>query len=122
GRDARLTLAQPPGVTAPTGIDATVHAMEAYTSKPRKNPYSDMRAREALHLLARHIEAAVQTGEDETARRQMLLGAMLAGQAFANAPVSAVHALAYPLGGIHHIPHELSNSPALPPEIRRAAC
>src|SRR5690606_17808216 len=80
--------------------------------------YSDLLAREALHLLARHIEAAVQTGEDETARSQMLLGACLAGQAFANAPVAAVHALAYPLGGNFHLPHGLSNALVLPHVLR----
>ncbi|KAF0808808.1 iron-containing alcohol dehydrogenase [Alcanivorax sp. S71-1-4] len=116
--DARLTLGLPPAVTAATGIDAMVHAIEAYTSKHRKNPYSDMLAREALHRLARHIEAAVQTGHDEQARSEMLLGAMLAGQAFANAPVAAVHALAYPLGGVYHIPHGLSNSLVLPHVLR----
>lgn len=116
--DARLTLGLPPAVTAATGIDAMVHAIEAYTSRHRKNPYSDMLAREALGLLARNIEAAVHTGDDETARSNMLLGALLAGQAFANAPVAAVHALAYPLGGIYHIPHGLSNSLVLPHVLR----
>ncbi|MEE4251514.1 MAG: iron-containing alcohol dehydrogenase, partial [Alcanivoracaceae bacterium] len=103
--DATLTTGLPAAVTAATGIDAMVHAIEAYTSKHRKNPYSDMLAREALKLLSSNIEAAVNIGSDLKARSNMLLGAMLAGQAFANAPVAAVHALAYPLGGIYHIPH-----------------
>jgi len=60
----------------------------------------------------------VLNGEDVAAREAMLLGAMLAGQAFANAPVAAVHALAYPLGGNHHIPHGLSNSLVLPHVLR----
>lgn len=127
--DAKLTVGLPAAVTAATGIDAMVHAIEAYTSKLRKNPYSDMLAREALKLLSANIETAVNNGSDLTARSNMLLGAMLAGQAFANAPVAAVHALAYPLGGIYHIPHGLSNSLVLPhvmrfnlPEAKKLYC
>jgi len=116
--DATLTVGLPPAVTAATGIDAMVHAIEAYTSRHRKNPYSDMLAREALRLLAANIERAVYHGTDLQARSNMLLGAMLAGQAFANAPVAAVHALAYPLGGIYHIPHGLSNALVLPHVMR----
>ena len=116
--DATLTTGLPAAVTAATGIDAMVHAIEAYTSKHRKNPYSDMLAREALKLLSSNIETAVNNGSDLNARSNMLLGAMLAGQAFANAPVAAVHALAYPLGGIYHIPHGLSNALVLPHVMR----
>ncbi|ARU59332.1 iron-containing alcohol dehydrogenase [Oleiphilus messinensis] len=116
--DAKLTTGLPAAVTAATGIDAMVHAIEAYTSKIRKNPISDMFAREALHLLARNIEQAVHQGQNLEARSGMLLGANLAGQAFANAPVAAVHALAYPLGGHFHIPHGLSNSLVLPQVMR----
>jgi len=95
--DAKLTLGLPPAVTAATGIDAMVHAIEAYTSLRLKNPLSDMLAREALGLMANNISTAVKQGNNLEAREAMLLGAMLAGQAFANAPVAAVHALAYPL-------------------------
>ena len=116
--DASLTLGLPPHVTAATGIDAMVHAIEAYTSKRLKNSLSDMLAREALRLLAGNIVVAVKQGDNLDARGSMLLGAMLAGQAFANAPVAAVHALAYPLGGNYHIPHGLSNSLVLPHVIR----
>lgn len=116
--DADLTLGLPPAVTAMTGLDAMVHAIEAYTSRRRKNPMSDMLARQALSLLAGSIRTAVHSGGDRAARSNMLLGAMLAGQAFANAPVAAVHALAYPLGGHYHIPHGLSNSLMLPSVLR----
>ncbi len=116
--DPELTLGLPPQVTAATGIDAMVHAIEAYTSLLRKNPYSDMLAREALQLLSRNIETAVHQGHDLEARSAMLFGATLAGQAFANAPVAAVHALAYPLGSFYHIPHGLSNSLVLPHVMR----
>ncbi len=112
--DAELTLGLPPAITAATGIDAMVHAIEAYTSALKKNPYSDMLAREALALMAPNLEKAVHDGTNIQARSAMMLGATLAGQAFANAPVAAVHALAYPLGGHFHIPHGLSNSLVLP--------
>ncbi|MEM6581746.1 MAG: iron-containing alcohol dehydrogenase [Pseudomonadota bacterium] len=112
--DADLTLGLPPAVTAMTGVDAMVHAIEAYTTRHKKNPISDNLAREALRLLAGNIRTAVKNGGDQKARENMLLGACFAGQAFANAPVAAVHALAYPLGGHYHIPHGLSNSLVLP--------
>lgn len=112
--DAELTLGLPPAVTAATGIDAMVHAIEAYTSALKKNPLSDLLAREALRLLAANLDEVVHNGGNREARQAMLLGSCLAGQAFANAPVAAVHALAYPLGGHFHIPHGLSNALVLP--------
>ncbi|MBA4290800.1 MAG: alcohol dehydrogenase [Pseudomonas sp.] len=112
--DAELTLGLPPAVTAATGIDAMVHAIEAYTSALKKNPLSDLLAREALRLLAANLDEVVHNGSNREARQAMLLGSCLAGQAFANAPVAAVHALAYPLGGHFHIPHGLSNALVLP--------
>jgi alcohol dehydrogenase class IV len=116
--DPALTLGLPAPVTAATGIDAMVHAIEAFTSKRLKNPISDMLALKALALISSSIERAVENGADLNARSDMLLGAMFAGQAFANAPVGAVHALAYPLGGVYHIPHGLSNSLVLPHVLR----
>ena len=116
--DADLTLGLPPAVTAATGIDAMVHAIEAYTSRHRKNPLSDALAREALRLLAGAIRAACADGRNAAAREDMLLGSMLAGMAFANAPVAAVHALAYPIGGHFKVPHGLSNAMVLAPVLR----
>jgi alcohol dehydrogenase class IV len=116
--DAALTIGLPPLVTAATGIDAMVHAIEAYTSKHKKNPLSDMLARQALGLLSRHLVRACEQGGNLAARQAMLLGACLAGQAFSNAPVAAVHALAYPIGGIFHVPHGLSNALVLPHVLR----
>ena len=116
--DASLTLGLPREATAATGVDAMVHAIEAYTSKIKKNPLSDALAREALKLLSDNIVTACEEPQNIRAREAMLLGAMLAGQAFANAPVAAVHALAYPLGGHFHIPHGLSNALMLAPVLR----
>ena len=116
--DAELTVGLPPKVTAATGIDAMVHAIEAYTTKLKKNPLSDILARQALTLLANNLLIACEDGKNLQARQAMLLGSMLAGQSFANAPVAAVHALAYPIGGIFHVPHGLSNSLVLPHVLR----
>ena len=112
--DPDLTLGLPAVVTAATGVDAMVHAIEAYTSRRLKNPLSDCLAREALRLLGGAIGRACDTPGDRAARADMLLGSALAGMAFANAPVAAVHALAYPLGGRFHVPHGLSNALVLP--------
>ena len=116
--DAELTVGLPAKVTAATGIDAMVHAIEAYTTRHKKNALSDMLAREALRLLSSNLVQACENGSNLEARQAMLLGAMLAGQAFSNAPVAAVHALAYPIGGIFHVPHGLSNSLVLPHVMR----
>lgn len=116
--DAELTLGLPPAITAMTGIDAIVHAIEAYTSKIRKNPLADSLAREALRLMYDNLPRVLQNGRDIEARSAMLTGSMMAGMAFANAPVAAVHALAYPLGGHFHVPHGLSNALVLAPVLR----
>lgn len=116
--DAALTLSMPRHVTSATGIDAMVHAIESYTSKLKKNPLSDALGRQALQLLSSNIVRACEAPDDIEAREAMLLGAMLAGQAFANAPVAAVHALAYPLGVHFHVPHGLANSLMLAPVLR----
>ena len=108
--DATFTQNLPAQITAATGIDAMVHAIEAYTSKIKKNPYADMLAKQALRLLNDNLSLVLADGQNLAARQNMLVGSMLAGQAFANAPVAAVHALAYPLGGHFHISHGHSNA------------
>ena len=117
--DPELTLGLPAVTTAATGIDAMVHAIEAYASTNKNNnPISKMMAIEALKLLGGSIEKAVLNGSNIEARGNMLIGAMLAGKAFANSPVAAVHALAYPIGGTFHVSHGLSNSLVLPHVLR----
>ena len=117
--DPDLTLGLPAHTTAATGIDAMVHAIEGYASANKNNnPISKMLAVEALKLLGGSIEKAVFEGADIQARSNMLIGAMLAGKSFANSPVAAVHALAYPIGGTFHISHGLSNSLVLPYVLR----
>ena len=117
--DPDLTLGLPAGTTAATGIDAMVHAIEAFASSSKNNnPISKMLSIEALKLLGGSIEKAVFEGSNVEARGNMLIGAMLAGKAFANSPVAAVHALAYPIGGTFHVSHGLSNSLVLPYVLR----
>lgn len=108
--DANFTQNLPAHITAATGIDAMVHAIEAYTSKIKKNPYADMLAKQALRLLNQNLGAVLKDGSNLDARQNMLVGSMLAGQAFSNAPVAAVHALAYPLGGHFHLSHGHTNA------------
>jgi len=117
--DPELTYDLPAHVTAATGIDAMVHAIEAYASvSPNNNPVSRALAIEALRLIGGALERAVTAPRDCAARADMLLGSLLAGQAFANSPVAAVHALAYPIGGHFKVPHGLSNALVLPHVLR----
>ena len=117
--DPDLTLGLPAHTTAATGIDAMVHAIEGYASANKNNnPISKMLSVEALKLLGGSIEKAIFDGSNLEARGNMLIGAMLAGKSFANSPVAAVHALAYPIGGTFHVSHGLSNSLVLPYVLR----
>jgi alcohol dehydrogenase class IV len=116
--DAELTLGMPPRVTAATALDAMVHAIEAYTSRTRKNVVSDALAVKGLELLGANIRRVVADGCDIEARSAMLQGSMLAGIAFVNASVAAVHALSYPLGARFHVPHGHSNALVMTPVFR----
>lgn len=117
--DAELTLGLPSHITAATGIDAMVHAIEAFTSiHPNNSNISQALAREALRLLGANIHKVVENGGDLAAREAMLTGSLLAGMAFANASVGAIHALAYPLGGHYHLPHGLTNALVMPEVMR----
>lgn len=107
--DPALTLGLPAHVTAATGVDAMVHAIEATTSARARNPLSTALAAEALRLLAANLVTACERPDDMAAREAMLVGAHLAGVAFANAPVAGVHALAYPLAR-YGLPHGATNA------------
>jgi alcohol dehydrogenase len=111
--DPVLTIGLPPSLTASTGMDALTHAIECYTSK-KANPLSDTFALRSIHLIARSIRRAYQNGKDVDARHDMLLGAMFGGLCIATSSTTAVHALAYPLGGKYRISHGLSNAILLP--------
>lgn len=115
--DPELTLGLPPAITAATGMDALCHAIESFTSV-NANEYSEILSLRAVELLNDHIVEAFRNGRNVQAREKMLLGSFLAGIAFANAGVTAVHAFAYPLGGMFHVAHGLANSLMLPTILR----
>ncbi len=112
--DPELTVGLPPAVTAATGMDALIHAMEAFTSI-NANSITDMLAIQAMDLIYNNIRTAYANGSNIDARLKMLEGSMLAGMAFANAGVTAVHAFAYPIGAEFHIPHGIANTIMLTP-------
>ncbi|CAG9620293.1 iron-containing alcohol dehydrogenase [Sutcliffiella rhizosphaerae] len=111
--DAELTLGVPPAITAATGMDALVHAVESFTAL-RANELTDGIALQAIKLITRSIRTAVYNGENLSAREDMAMGSLLAGISLGNAGVGAVHALAYPLGGKFKVPHGVANSLLLP--------
>lgn len=112
--DPELTIGLPPAVTAATGMDALIHAVEAYTSK-NSDGLTDIFACRAMELIYGSIRKVFQDGSDIEGRARMLEGSLLAGMAFANAGVTAVHAFAYPIGAEFHIPHGIANSIMLTP-------
>jgi len=108
-----MTLTCPPSVTAASGVDALVHAVEAYISK-FASPVTDALAIGAMKLIAVHLPKAYACPDNIESREAMITASLMAGLAFGNAGVGAVHALAYPLGGRFHIAHGVSNSLLLP--------
>jgi len=111
--DPELTLTLPPHPTAATGIDALCHAIESYTSI-NSSPMSEMMSLEAIRLISDNLRTAVHDGTNIEAREAMLLGSLYAGLGLANAGVTAVHSLSYPLGGKYGISHGLANTIMLP--------
>ncbi|MBU2027568.1 MAG: iron-containing alcohol dehydrogenase [Proteobacteria bacterium] len=111
--DPELTLSLPPHPTAATGIDALCHAIESYTSI-NASPMSEMISLEAIQLISDNLRTAVHDGGNIEAREAMLLGSLYAGLGLANAGVTAVHSLSYPLGGRYGVSHGLANTIMLP--------
>ena len=110
--DPELTLGLPPALTAATGVDALAHAVESYTSN-KATPFSDMPALEATRRIAGSLRAAFADGADIQARENMALGSLLGGMALTNSGTTAVHALAYPLGGMFGVAHGVANAALL---------
>jgi alcohol dehydrogenase class IV len=115
--DPKLTVGLPPSVTAFTGMDALTHAIESFYSI-NATDLSDLLAFRAMELLSKNIRMAFAHGENLLARSNVMEGSLLAGIAFANAGVGAVHAFAYPLGGEFHLAHGLTNTLMLPYVMR----
>ena len=107
--DPTLTYGCPPKVTAASGMDAIIHAIEGYTSN-KANTFVDALALKAISLIEGSLRQAVKNGQDKKARNQMSEGSLLAGMAFMNSGCAAVHALAFALGSQFHVPHGMANA------------
>lgn len=131
--DPVLTLSCPPRVTADSGFDALVHAIEAYTVVENanfpvpdgavsiyqgRNPISNGFAERAIRLIGAHLVTAYEQPDNLAARNGMALAASLAGMAFVNSGLALVHALEYPLGGLVHVSHGAGNGLFLPHVMR----
>ncbi|OPX38669.1 MAG: hypothetical protein B1H13_10880 [Desulfobacteraceae bacterium 4484_190.3] len=115
--DPVLTLSVPSNVTAATGIDALCHAIESYTSI-NSSPLSELVSLEAIRLISSDLRTCVHDGGNLKARENLLLGSLYAGLGLANAGVTAVHSLSYPLGGKYGISHGVANTVLLPYVMR----
>jgi alcohol dehydrogenase class IV len=102
--DPELTVTMPPSVTASTGADAFIHAVEGYVAV-KSNPLSDMIALEAIRIIYENLPVAFANGEDMTARYYMSYGSMLGGLVMNLSGASSSHALGYPIGSLYHVPH-----------------
>jgi acetaldehyde dehydrogenase/alcohol dehydrogenase len=110
--DANLVMNLPKSLTAAGGIDAVVHALEAYVSI-MANEFTDGQALQALKLLKQYLPSAYKNGaKDPVAREKVHNAATLAGVAFANAFLGACHSMAHKIGAAFHLPHGLANAPA----------
>ncbi|WP_366922231.1 iron-containing alcohol dehydrogenase [Metallumcola ferriviriculae] len=111
--DPLLTVSMPRQLTASTGMDALVHAIESYTSL-MAYPISEALALEAIKLISGNLRQAVYNGNNLEARDKMLMGSLLAGMAFNNTRLGNGHAMSHPLGGFFDIPHGIANSILIP--------
>ncbi|WP_417068648.1 alcohol dehydrogenase-like regulatory protein ErcA [Niveibacterium terrae] len=107
--DPRTTTTMPASLTAATGIDALVHAIEAYVSTA-SSPVTDLHALEAVRRISANLVAAIRYPDALAYRDSMTLGSMLAGLAFSNASLGMVHAMAHSLGGFLDLPHGVCNA------------
>ena len=122
--DPELTLTVPRAVTAATGVDALAHCAEAFTSR-KAHKLIDVYALEGIRLVGRHLPRAVRDGADREARAGLSLASLYGGFCLGPVNTTAGHAVAYPLGTRHHVPHGLAcalifphtlafNAPAVP--------
>lgn len=111
--DPELTVSVPSLITASTGMDALTHALEAFTCK-YSQPITDGLAIYAMEKISGSIEAAVKNGKDLQARSDMMIGSLMAGMAFTNSFLGAVHSFSERLGGFYDIPHGIANAIFLP--------
>lgn len=111
--DPELTLSIPPRITAYTGMDAFVQALESYVTKT-SNPITDTLALQAIEVIFHNLPKAVQEGGNIEVREKMVLGSLLSAMAFSNSGLGAVHGLAHPIGAHFGVPHGLACAVLLP--------
>ena len=111
--DPSLTLTLPPDITASTGLDALCHGMESFLSR-KANFLTEIISLNAVKIIWKNLPVAYSNGNDLKARENMLYGSFLAGIGLANAGVTAVHSISYPLGGKFGVPHGIGNGLLLP--------
>lgn len=111
--DPRMTITLPAKMTAATGMDALTHAIEAYTCL-QKNPLSDAYAVAAIQFLRNNLLPTVEDGKNRDRRFALANASLMAGAAFSNSMVGAVHAISHACGGVAHVPHGVANSILLP--------
>ncbi|MCR5272658.1 MAG: iron-containing alcohol dehydrogenase [Lachnospiraceae bacterium] len=111
--DIDFMMSMPPKLTASTGMDALTHAIEAYLSV-NANPVTDKDAYFAMETVFKYLPRAVRNGSDEEARTMMAYAQNVAGEAFSNAGLGMVHAMAHALGGFYNLPHGVCNAVLLP--------
>ncbi|MFO7952287.1 MAG: iron-containing alcohol dehydrogenase [Bacillota bacterium] len=111
--DPETTYSLPAGLTASTGMDALVHAIEAYTCR-QANPLSDALALAAIEKIYPALPVAVRDGSNKLARNDLMSGSLMAGLAFSHADVGAVHCMAEAIGSLYDTPHGVANSMFLP--------
>ena len=115
--DPELTRGLPPGLTAATGIDAFIHALEAFVGK-RANPFTDQLALAAMQTAWTHLPRVTADGNDMESRQQMMLVALWGGMAMDHAGLGLIHALSGPLTSHLHLHHGLANALILPHVVR----
>lgn len=111
--DPELLTTAPVSVAAACGIDAMVHALEAYISKD-SSPFTDAMAEKALELIGKNIRKYVADRSDIQAAENMLMGSLFAGIAFSWARLGDVHAMSHPVSAFFNVPHGVANAILLP--------
>lgn len=111
--DPELIMTAPASIAASCGVDALIHAWEAYTSRDA-SPFSDAMAEKAMELIGANLRRFVANRQDEEAACAMMSGSMFAGIAFAWARLGNIHAMSHPVSAFFHVPHGVANSILLP--------
>ncbi|MBP0974117.1 MAG: bifunctional acetaldehyde-CoA/alcohol dehydrogenase [Oscillospiraceae bacterium] len=119
--DTDLMMSAPKGLTSASGIDAMVHALEAYASVMATD-YTDGLAIRAMQLIFKYLPTAYEDGTNVKAREKMATASTMAGMAFANAFLGVCHSMAHKLGAYHHLPHGVANALLLTIVMRFNAC